>query len=196
MTRTRAEDYDVKTQMILDKAAQLFAQVGYPAARMIDIAKECGVSKSMLYHYFPAKDDILLAMLSEHADGMISAVEEILGAKGKAEARFGMFINSYLHKSAHARRRHLVAVNDTKFLPKKMQKILVDRERKLLSLLARLMNELNPNLDVDLYKPYALLLIGMLNWIETWYKPGGKITDAELCERVSRLYLRGFLAER
>ena len=59
MPRVRSDDYDTKSRAILDSAASLFAKVGYPNAKMQDIAQACGATKSMLYHYFPTKDDLL-----------------------------------------------------------------------------------------------------------------------------------------
>jgi hypothetical protein len=41
-----------------------------------------------------------------------------------------------------------------------------------------------------------MLPLGMLNRTDYWYKPSGKMKASELCERVSRLFLLGFLAEK
>jgi len=61
---------------------------------------------------------------------------------------------------------------------------------------ADLLRELNPGLPDEAYKPYTMLLLGMLNWTDLWYRPTGTIKPQDLCERISRLFLRGFLAEK
>ncbi|MBI3373690.1 MAG: TetR/AcrR family transcriptional regulator [Betaproteobacteria bacterium] len=195
MPRARADDYDDKTKAILDSAAALFARIGYPDAKMQDIAKACGASKSMLYHYFETKDDLLFAMLEEHLMLLIAAIEQALGAAARPEERFHRFIRIYVQKSARARRRHMVAINDLRFLRKARQVPLLALERKVVRLIAGLLRELNPGLDASLLKPYALMLVGMLNWTETWYRPGGAIKPQELCDRIARLFLRGLLAK-
>lgn len=195
MPRVRAGDYDAKSQAILDSAAALFARVGYPNAKMQDIAEACGASKSMLYHYFPAKDDLLFAMLEEHLEKVIAAIKEATGS-GSARERFAAFVQVYAQKSAQSRRRHVIAMNDVKFLPRALQTPLLELETRVVDLAAGLLRELNPGLPDELYKPYTMLLLGMLNWTDYWYKPGGNIKPQELCERVSRLFLRGFLAEK
>lgn len=195
MPRARADDYDEKTKAILDSAAALFSRTGYPNAKMEDIAKACGASKSMLYHYFETKDDLLFAMLEEHLGSLIAAMEQAIDEAVDPQVRFQAFIQIYVQKSAQARRRHVVAINDLRFLLKARQGPLLRLERRVIKLTADLLNGLNPRLDVSLYKPYALMLIGMLNWTETWYRPGGTIRPQELCERISRLFLRGFSAE-
>ena len=196
MPRVRANDYQVKSQAILDSAAALFAKVGYPNAKMQDVAEACGATKSMVYHYYPTKDDLLFAMLEEHLQRLIAAVENVTLARLPAQARFEAFVTTYVQKSTQSRRRHVTAMNDVKFLPKQLQLPLLQLERKATDLLTKLLRELNPVLSDRVYKPYALLLLGMLNWTDFWYKPTGEIKPHELCERVSRLFLKGFLAEK
>jgi AcrR family transcriptional regulator len=195
MPRLRADDYGDKMNAILDAAAALFARTGYPNAKMQDIARACGASKSMLYHYFETKDDLLFAMLEEHLVSLTAAMEQSLDEAVDPQARFLAFIQIYVQKSAQARRRHMVAINDLRFLPKARQAPLLKRERKVIKLIAGLLKDLNPRLHASLYKPYALMLIGMLNWTETWYRPSGTIEPMELCDRIARLFMSGFLAE-
>ncbi len=197
MPRVRADDYDAKAQHILDSAAALFAKVGYPNAKMQDIAKACGASKSMLYHYFPAKDDLLFAMLEEHLQRVIAGLEEAVSAPGaSAKQRFAALVQTYTQKSAQSRRRHVTTMNDVKFLPRSLQAPLIELERKLTDVIAAMLRELNPGLPRETYKPYTMLLLGMMNWTDYWYQPTGKMKPQELCERISRLFLRGFLAEK
>lgn len=50
---------------ILDAARDLFARRGYHAASMNDVARASGLGKAAVYHYFPSKQALLLAL---HAD--------------------------------------------------------------------------------------------------------------------------------
>lgn len=196
MPRVRADDYDVKRQQILDAGAALFAKAGYPSAKMEDIARTCGATKSMLYHYFPTKDQLLFAILDEHLDRVISAVEQVMQEGGTAKQRLNAFVLVYTQKSTQSRQRHIVAMNDAKFLPPDLQARLVEGEVRVTNMVASMLRELNPGLSDELFKPYTMLLIGMLNWTDTWYKPNSRLKPQELCERAARLFLRGFLAEK
>lgn len=194
MPRIRADDYDAKYQTILDNAAGLFAAVGYPNAKMLDIAKVCGATKSMLYHYFATKDDLLFALLGEHLERLIMEVEGATGSAGPIEQRFTRFVEIYVQKSAQSRQRHVSAMNDVKFLPEAMQTSILALEARVVGLVAGLLQELRPDLGKGLYKPYALMLLGMLNWTDFWYEPSGPISPDELRDRISRLFLNGFMA--
>lgn len=196
MTRVRADDYEDKSRTILDTAASLFARTGYPNAKMQDIAKACGASKSMLYHYYPTKDDLLFAMLKEYLEQVIEAIREVREQSGDPEKRFQAFVQVYVQRSAHARRRHVVAMNDVKYLPKRRQAPLLELEGTVVQLACEFLKELNPGLEESLYKPYTMMLIGMLNWTETWFRPNGPMKAPELCDRMTRLFLFGFLAEK
>ncbi len=195
MSRVRASNYDLKYQAILDSAAALFAAVGYPGAKLQDIARDCGATKSMLYHYFPAKDDLLLALLSEHLDRLISDIEDALGSADSVIERFDAFISAYVKKSVQSRQRHLSAMNDVKFLPAPMQATLRAKQKAVTDLVAALLRDLNPGLPPATYKPYAMFLLGMLNWLDLWFRSDGLVTEDELCQRISRLFRMGFLAE-
>ncbi len=48
---------EIKRTTIINGALKQFARVGYKKASMHDIAVECGVSKSLLFHYFGSKRD-------------------------------------------------------------------------------------------------------------------------------------------
>src|SRR4051794_30105172 len=102
MPRVRSDDYDTKSQAIMDCAASLFAKEGYPSAKMQDIAKACGATKSMLYHYYPTKDDLLFAMLHEHLERVLAAIEESIGTAGTPKERLQTMVEVYTQKSAQS----------------------------------------------------------------------------------------------
>jgi len=196
MPRIRSDDYETKAQAIMDSAAAIFAKEGYPAAKMQDVAKACGATKSMLYHYFPTKDDLLFAMLQEHLQRLINAMTEALESPVGTRDRLQMMVEAYTQKSAQSRRRHMVAMQDIKYLPRAKQVPLIELQRQLTDRVADLLREVNTGLPEELYKPYTMMLIGMLNWSDFWYRPSGPMKPQELCERMTRLFLKGFLAEK
>lgn len=194
MPRVRSGDYDAKTQAILDSAAALFAKVGYPNTKMQDIAQACGATKSMLYHYFPTKDDLLAAMLSEHMDAVIVGLEEALLVDGTPEARLLALVQAYTQKSALTRRRHVTTMNDLKFLPKALQTPILEAQSQVVDMASQLLRELKPGMPERVYKPYTMMLIGILNWTDFWFRPNGPMKATELCERITQLFLNGYLA--
>ena len=78
MARTRSEDYDVKRRLILDQAAALFAEKGFSAASLSELARACEGSKSWIYHYYPSKEAILYDILSDHMTTLLETAEREL----------------------------------------------------------------------------------------------------------------------
>ena len=105
-------------------------------------------------------------------------------------------MQAYTQTSAQSRRRHMVAMQDVKYLPRAKQAPLIELQRKLTSAVSALLRDLNPGLPDVVYMPYTMMLIGMLNWTDMWYRPGGVMKPDELCDRLSRLFFKGFMAEK
>ncbi len=53
--------------LLLERATELFAEHGYDALSMSQIAREAKISKALLYHYFPSKSRLFEAALSAGA---------------------------------------------------------------------------------------------------------------------------------
>jgi AcrR family transcriptional regulator len=195
----RAQDWGDKRQAILDAGALLFAKVGYANARMEEIARACGATKSMLYHYFPRKEDLLFEIVREHAAGALSTMEEVLARPLPPAQRLAEFVGGWVRQSLAARARNAVLMYDLKFLPRRQQAVILDLERRMIERLGALVAELCPALPragTTAPKTYALLLFGMLNWTETWFRAGGAFGPEEMASRISRLFLAGLAAER
>ncbi|PLZ35065.1 TetR family transcriptional regulator, partial [Fischerella thermalis WC542] len=58
-------DHEQYRKELLMKSFDLFAQKGYAAITMRDIAKELGVSTGTLYHYFSNKKALFLQLVEE-----------------------------------------------------------------------------------------------------------------------------------
>ncbi|GAA0744445.1 TetR/AcrR family transcriptional regulator [Ideonella azotifigens] len=62
----RREPPEVRVQQILDAALLAFAERGFAATRMDDIAALCGLSKGGLYGHFKGKDELFEALIGRH----------------------------------------------------------------------------------------------------------------------------------
>jgi len=194
MTRVRADNYELKKQVILDHAVVLIAQKGFDGATMSEVAAACGASKSHLYHYFSSKEDLLYAVVKEHITEQVAVLSAIVQEPRPAAERFTSFLGAFVQAGAKSRDHHLVLMNDIKFLPSVQREEVRKLEVELMHLMVGLLHELNPErmAPAKVKAPYALLLFGMVIWTFTWYDKNGAISPAELAERISQLFLDGF----
>lgn len=66
-------------QRILEVALDLFAERGYGATSLQDIADEMGVTKAAVYHHFHAKADILRAISASTLEAIIAVADRVSG---------------------------------------------------------------------------------------------------------------------
>src|SRR5690349_2368 len=71
---TRLEN-DERRRRLLELGAQLFTRHAYDEISMAQIAREAGISKALLYHYFPSKQDYFVATLASGAEELRQRIE-------------------------------------------------------------------------------------------------------------------------
>ena len=65
MPRGVARDHDEKRAGLRAGAATYFARHGFDRASMSGAARECGVSKALIYHYYDSKEALLYDILGD-----------------------------------------------------------------------------------------------------------------------------------
>jgi AcrR family transcriptional regulator len=65
-----------KRRLILDAAVTAFAERGFHACRVSDIADEAHVAYGLVYHYFRSKDEVLDTLFSERWDILLAFISE------------------------------------------------------------------------------------------------------------------------
>jgi AcrR family transcriptional regulator len=71
---TRLEN-DERRRRLLELGTRLFTEHAYDEISMAQIAREAGISKALLYHYFPSKQDYFMATLAGGAEELRARVE-------------------------------------------------------------------------------------------------------------------------
>jgi AcrR family transcriptional regulator len=197
MSRVRADDYEDKRQAILDAAAVLFAQSGYANVKMMDIAKACGASKSMLYHYFPKKEDVLFEIMKEQVQSYLEATEAVAALSAPPADRLREFVTMWVRKSTQARARITVLMYEFKFLPRRQRTTVSEVARRLIDRVSEMVAQVKPGLKqtgVARHRTYTLLLFGLLNWTEVWFRSSGPLGPDEMAGMIYGLFLHGLPA--
>jgi AcrR family transcriptional regulator len=65
-----------RRQQLLDVAAMLFAERGYQATTMDDVAEAAGVTKPLLYQHFNSKKDLYLELVDAVAGRILTAIAD------------------------------------------------------------------------------------------------------------------------
>ena len=66
---------DERRRQLLEAGAHAFTERSYDEVSMADLAKAAGISKGLLYHYFPSKRDLFTATLAAAAAELAAVTE-------------------------------------------------------------------------------------------------------------------------
>jgi AcrR family transcriptional regulator len=195
MGRGRHAGYDEQREMILARAAALFARGGYPGTSMNQVAEACGLSKATLYHYYRDKYELLVNIAEDHVSRLQGVVEEALAEQATPQGRMRLLVRRLVEEYANAQNEHRVLTEDVKFLAPEDRKRILDKERGVVEAFAGVVAALRPDLrEAAMSKPLTMLLFGMVNWMFTWMKPEGPLGYDEMAPIVTDLFLGGLKA--
>lgn len=192
MARTRAQDYDTKRQAILDQSAGLFAKFGYSGTSITMIAQACGVSKALLYHYYPDKEAVLFDILFDHLEELVADVEAAAKAESDPKERLRAIAVALLEAYRDADAKHQIQIANLKLLAEEKQAILQDMERVLVRLFSEAIAAALPEIGTGpMLKPLTMSMFGMLNWHYLWFRDGKGLTRQAYAKMVADLIMNG-----
>lgn len=173
---------DERRQQIVTRAAGLFDKSGYSSTTMDHIARDVGVAKPTLYHYFPSKDDILHAIHEEFIDLLIERHEVRVGTGLRPEQLLLEIMADILELMETHRGHVRVFFEHHRELPVEARgpiRVKRDRYERIVENLIRegiaagTFREADPHLA-------ALATFGMCNWAYQWYRPQGPLRSREV----------------
>jgi AcrR family transcriptional regulator len=174
---------------VLDSAARLFRERGYAVTSMRDIAAAAGMLAGSLYYHFPSKEALLVAVYGEGVRRIGAAVESALAAGGDPWGRLervcAAHLGALLADSDYGQVVIRVRPDDVPEVAAELVALRDGYER----LFARAVEGLPLRSPGD-RRAAKLMLLGALNWSETWYRPG-RDSPASLARRFVRLLAGG-----
>jgi AcrR family transcriptional regulator len=174
-------------------AERLFAERGFHATSVRDIAEALGIRGGSLYAHIETKEDLLWEIVSAAADAYFAAVEPIAHSnlvpieklKRAIAAHVGVVTRSAAVASIYTTQwRHLEEPRRAGFAARRDE-----YERLIRGLVHDCIRE-GTFADVD-EKFATLLILSSINWIYQWYKPDGPMTPQEIARTLTEMLFNG-----
>jgi TetR/AcrR family transcriptional regulator, cholesterol catabolism regulator len=189
-----------RRQELLELSARLFAERGYGATTVRDIADEAGILSGSLYHHFPSKEAIVDEILSTFLDELFGEYRRIMaqdmGARQKLEA---VVVESFQCIDKH---HAAVAIfqNEAKHLAQSQRFCyLNDRNREFRRLWMQILQDgvrtgaFRATLDTDLVYRFIRDTV----WVAVrWYRPGGRMSAETVAAQYLDILLDGIAGRR
>jgi len=189
MARPQSPDYDKRRDAIVRAAARLYARRGFQGASVADLAKACKTSKSLIYHYFPSKEDILYEVMASHLDALVAAAVAATRSGG-AEERLRALTLAFMRLYVGAQDRHKVLLNELDNLPPARRAEVIAKQRRIIAAVEELIQVLRPE-SGPLALPLTMLFFGMINWTHTWFRAEGRVSAETLADLAVDVMLEG-----
>jgi AcrR family transcriptional regulator len=183
---------------IIHAAAEIFRQKGYQAASMQDIADAVGLQKASLYHHISGKQEILLEILDQALDLLIDDMEGVLAGVATTEARLRQAILSYVRRMTHEVGLAAVLQLEHRNLEPRLRRRHIARRDRYDALWRSLVRE---GVESGAFRAVdeqivTFALLGVQNWLITWYRPDGRLSPEEIADQFSDLFLSGLRGNR
>ncbi|MBZ9863017.1 MULTISPECIES: TetR/AcrR family transcriptional regulator [unclassified Mesorhizobium] len=182
MARTAGSDGEKTEAAVREAAVSLIARLGYEAMSMRQLAAEVGVQAAALYRYFPTKEDLLFTLMREHMEGLLETWEATRPASVDPVGRLTAYVEN--HIAFHIGRRHATHVSNME-----LRSLSHERLTQILKMRTAYEKELRTILrdgaeagvfQVDDTGLTAMALIQMMTGVIVWFRPGERLSIAEV----------------
>ena len=183
-TRPESRRRAVNQEDLLAVAADLFADRGYAATTVRDIAEAAGILSGSLYHHIDSKESIVDAILSRFIARSLAAYEAVI-AEGKGpKETFEELVRTSLESMVEGRAAILVYQNEARLLAARPRfSYLAEAQRKFEEIWTAVLEEgvkcgeFRPSIDPKL----VYRLVRDTVWTAPrWYRPGGPLKPEKI----------------
>jgi AcrR family transcriptional regulator len=188
MPRGVAKDHDEKRAALRKGAAAYFALHGFDRASMTAVAKDCGVSKALLYHYYANKETLLHDILAAHLSDLAES------ARSAAPAGMRQLIAAILEAYEDADAEHKLQLESLHLLPDDLRSPLIALQRDLVGLMSATIERDRPGLSPDQLRAASMTVFGILNWVYLWHRPGRGMSRKDYADFAARFVEGGLNA--
>lgn len=194
--KTQHEEVD-RIEKIFQKALELFVERGYDNTPLSLVAKETGLSKAGVYHYFDSKEHLLFLLHKSRIEKSLLPLLEKARLESDPERRLTTFLKDYIHMLILEPTTQMLVHESKRLLPEHRQKILA-YWRKVVSLLTGTIEELKNQGKVPqgLNATFAAFAaIGMCVWTPHWFDKSRTESLGELTDTLTNIFMAGIHAD-
>jgi len=184
-----------RLEKIYDKALEMFVAKGYDQTALSQIAKELGLTKAGLYHYFSSKEDLLFFVHERHMNRVFNPILEAAQKISDPEERIVYFIRNYTLKAMTRDASARVLVHETNNLKTENRQKITVLWRNGLDLIRNTLSEMEDQGKIEkINKNFAAFaLLGMCSWTFYWFDYERQESGEELADTYARVFLKGIL---
>lgn len=186
---------DERWKELLEVSARLFAEQGYAATSLQNIAEAVGMLKGSLYYYINSKDDLLFEVIKAVYVPGIARFKALTGDGGDAVERLQRALEGHVLYLIENSTATAVYLHEYEQLSESRRAELAQQDyvRMVRDLIRIGQDQGGFRRDLD-PTIAAMSVLGSVNWTYRWYRPGSK-APAEIARQLAEISVRGLTAD-
>jgi AcrR family transcriptional regulator len=181
-----------KREAVLLTAVRMFNAQGFHATSLDDVAARLGVSKPTIYHYFPSKDQVLLACVRVGVDQLLEAARIAGCSEGSGLDRLREFLWRYAVITMDDFGRCVVRTGEELLSgPSRLEFRAIKREvdNSLRALIEAAVAD--GSAQVKDVRMAGFAIAGALNWPARWHRADGALQPEALGRQLADFLIDG-----
>jgi AcrR family transcriptional regulator len=178
--------YDIDS--VTDVAFRVFAERGYDATSMDDVARAAGITKASIYHHVPSKEALLARGLDRALSALFAVLEEPQAQRGTAGERVAAIVGRVAEITMTMRAEVSVLFRVRGNSPTELAAM--ERRRAFDLAVAKLTEQAQREGTIRRDIEPALLVrlvFGMSNSLVEWYRPAGRTPAAQIANALRKV---------
>lgn len=172
---------------MLSVAERVFADRGYVAASMDDIAEQVGVSKPMLYEYFGSKEGLLIGTVRAARAELRTVTEAAVAGSESIEEALRNGLVAFFDFITEHRQSWSLLRNESALMSGSAGSEIEQTRRQQTDLMIAVMRTLSPDVEEIRIEAAAEIIVGACERLANWCERKGDVTSAQAADYVMQL---------
>ena len=181
----------LKRERIIATAVDLFYNKGLSNTTLEEVADKMNVTKPFIYSQFKSKSDLLAEICSRGIRASLDALNRAVASEGSATDKLQTLARDFM-LAVMVNQAHIAIYNrEEKHLSAEDSEAINDMRREFDRKFCALLTEgvASGEFVVDDVQLASLAIGGIVSWSYVWYRPEGRLSQAETADRVADLVM-------
>ena len=182
-------------ESILDAAVQLFAEYGYHAAPLRDIARIAGIQAASIYHHYPSKQALLVEIMETYMQCLNDNTRRIIREYRNPLQQLHEVIANHIRLHTTYKAEFFIIDTEIRSLEEESRPHILDLRHTYETLLQEVLRKgmeqgIFRHCDV---KVTSYAIIAMCTQVAAWFRPEGRLSVQQVITIYRQLITEGLL---
>jgi AcrR family transcriptional regulator len=180
---------------ILAAAVHLFAEYGYHAAPLRDIARIAGIQAASIYHHYPNKQSLLVEIMETHMHLLVHSIEQIVQTGDDPLQRLHAAIASHIRLHTSYKDEFFIIDTEIRALEDENRSYIISLRKKYEALVQDIIRDgmQRGTFRQSDVKVSSYAIIAMCTEVATWFRSDGRLTVQQVIAIYSQMITEGLL---